>query len=198
MGDISDKVRREAYEEARSPSSSPINPRDEPLIVERWYPVEWLAWLHCGPQTLPVHRYGPQTFPAHRIGPQTLPGHRHGPQTLPAHRQCENDRNIGDALIRGTEKNHTGTAEQEKKEIVEATDIGDVEFRQILLQLKYSKTEKAIVSNYIFIVLQFGIFTSYFSQLKVPYFLKVSLIFTLTVCIFIELSYIYFRQERID
>lgn len=163
LGDISDKVRREAYAESESPSNSPINPKDEPLIVERWYPVEWLAWLHCGPQTLPVHRYGTQTFPAHRIGPQTLP----------AHRQCENNRNIGDALIRGTEKDHTGTAEQEKKEIVEATDIGDVEFRQILLQLKYSKTEKAIVSNYKFIVLQFGIFTSYFSQLKVPYFLKV-------------------------
>ena len=153
MGDISDKVRREAYAETRSPSNSPMQPKVEAVINEMYYPVEWLAWLHCGPQTLPVHRYDPQT--------------------LPAHRQCENDRNIGDALIRGTEKNHTGTAEQKKEEIVEATDIGDVEFRQILLQLKYSKTEKAIVSNYIFIVLQFGIFTSYFSQLKVPYFLKV-------------------------
>lgn len=98
-----------------------------------WYPVEWFAWLYCGPQT------------------------------LPAHRQCVNDKNIFDALIRGTEKNHTGTVEKEEEKIVEATEIGDVEFQQILLQLKYSKSEKAIVSNYIFIVLQFGIFTSYFS-----------------------------------
>ena len=117
----------------------------------------------------------------------------YGPSTDPANEHWVNEEvDLGSEVVE-TKKKHSGRVDQRKKEnkitaanslknatnSIKSTQIDiqkneyamafrDNEWRHIQLQIKYSKTDVAIVST--FFVLLFGICILYFSQHKVLIF----------------------------
>ena len=131
-----------------SSSSAAIKPKEE---WEKWYPMEWLAWVTYGPPTDPTNEHWVNEEVD--VGPEVV-------ETRKKHSgrvdQRKKENNITAANSIQNEANSIKTTQIDIQKMELSMAFRDHEWRHIQLQIKYSKTDAAIVST--FCALLFGIF----------------------------------------